>query len=301
MLAQTLPPSEVVISEDGSNEETSATVEWFRNKLGRDKVIYVRNNPPRLQLENRRQAFKMASGEFVAMLDDDDEWEPEFLEQTYQALVRHPECAFCSTDHWIMDSESCILPLESEKAAHAFGRLSMTSGVYTDVLDRVLDLQPFSLHTTLFRRTVLESVGFIPPYGGTVPDFGLFLAIGAKRANAYYVARRLGRYRIHQGQQTAKRLENAKSKVDCIKGFVHEYGHCLSKRQYLKVRRMYRLSVVELAVAYGHMGDRASAFKTLARCFELGPGILPISRLFVLALLAMGVTKDSIRSLVARD
>ena len=103
---QTRQPDEVIVSQDGDDEGTREVVERFGTRL---PIRHLQNDSPLGQLRNRTQAVSAASYEFVGMLDDDDEWEPPFLERTAEALENHPECAFCTTDHYLISPEGELL------------------------------------------------------------------------------------------------------------------------------------------------------------------------------------------------
>src|SRR5436190_15365353 len=97
VLNQTLPASEIVVSEDGEDGETAAIV--GRYKADGAPIRYVRNVPPLGQLGNRQRAFQLTAGDFVSMLDDDDAWCETFLSETL-AAIQASKCGFCSTDHY---------------------------------------------------------------------------------------------------------------------------------------------------------------------------------------------------------
>lgn len=282
VMEQTLLPKEIVICEDGMDPDTERVVQSFRG-FGVE-IRYIRNSPPLGQLLNRVQAMSLTTSGYVAMLDDDDQWEPTFLEKTYGALEEHPECGFCSTDHALMDGDGNLLNEASEQLSRQYGRADMETGIDHDVMSRALEPRPYTPHVTLFRRTVLEGIGYFPSYGGTVPDLALFMELGAAGVSAYYIKERLGRYRTHGGQQTSRRIENSLSKVECFQRFSERhrlkgpYRHVLSK--------MYRSSVLELSIAYAHKHQlKDSLFTLTSRYNKLGFGVPPIRRLFILFLL----------------
>ncbi|QSO53696.1 glycosyltransferase family 2 protein [Alicyclobacillus curvatus] len=289
VLNQTLLPDEIIVSEDGEDPET---LEVISRLLHRGTTIrHIRNAVPLLQLANRQQALQMTSGDYVAMLDDDDQWEPTFLERTSAVLSRHQECGFCTTDHFIMDDRGDILSPETEQASKRFGRTLMRSGVYDDVLLRVLDTCPFSLQHTLFRRDILQRVGFLQTYGKYVPDFVLFATLGAHRVKAYYIAERLGRYRVHGGQQTVNRIENSDSKLESLEMLHRGYSAVLSEDERQALEKLYIAQIIEVAVARAHLPDRWGAINVLGKIFRFGFGFPPIKRLLALGAVLTGVAR----------
>jgi glycosyltransferase involved in cell wall biosynthesis len=86
VLRQSLPDVEVVVAIDGPDEET-------RLRLGKitDRRLRVRQLASRMGYGGARNAAcGMARGEWVALLDDDDEWSPRKLEIQYAAGRHSP-------------------------------------------------------------------------------------------------------------------------------------------------------------------------------------------------------------------
>lgn len=283
LFRQTLPPDEIVISDDGGDPETKAVIESF--DPGRIAVRHVVNRPSLKQFANRVQAFRLTTGEFVAMLDDDDRWHDTFLETTVQALAEHPDCSFCSTDHDIMDQTGKIDPAASDLSSKRFGRWDLRKGVHHEVFLEELGSKCFPLQFTLFRRNVLEDIGFFPRKGGMVPDFALFLELGALGKNGYYVPGRHGAYRVHTGQQTVRRIENASSLVGFLDGFDTDR---LDQRQNQAFRRFYNSSLIELAIARAHRREKRKSIETLGKLRLSEMSVKNIRRLVVLFALVAG-------------
>ncbi len=289
ILRQTLIASEIVVSEDGEDDETAAVVR--RHMALGAPIRHVRNLPPLGQLGNRQRALQLTTGDFVAMLDDDDSWSETFLSETL-AAIEASNCGFCSTDHYIMDAASNVSEEESHAASTRFGRSTMIEGKYEDVLYRELIWKPFPLQFTLFARTALEGIGFFPSYGGVVADFALFLELGVNRISGFYLPKRLGRYRAHHGQQTCNRIEMGEGLTACLRGFYGRHQGEISERERDEVERLFRRSVLELAIANAHARERLRALDVLRSFGSLGWGWPPPARVAVLGALLAGASKQ---------
>jgi len=294
-----LPATEIVVSEEGEDAQTAVVI--ARCKGAGAPIRHVRNVPPLGQLLNRRQALQLTTGEFVAMLDDDDAWSEDFLSETASHL-QASECDFCSTDHHLMDIDSRVLEEESESSSSRFGRSTMIAGRYEDVLYRQLVSKPFPLQFTLFARRILAAVGFFPPYAGIVPDFALFLELGAAGVAGFYLPKRLGRYRVHPGQQTHNRIEHEESLTACLRGFYARHHASITGREREAVARLYRASVLELAIAHAHARQRRAAMRSLRAYPLLGWGWPQPARVAVLVALIAGAKKRrEVRPVVSGD
>ena len=82
ILNQTYPPAEILISDDGSNDDTEAVVD----SISSDRVIFIdggRGGNPAIP---RNRAVRQAKCGWVAFLDSDDEWLPTKLEKQAKIL-----------------------------------------------------------------------------------------------------------------------------------------------------------------------------------------------------------------------
>lgn len=85
--AQTWPDIEIIVVVDGS---TDGTFEHLAEMAARDRALRVlRNRSARGAAQARNQGISVASGRWVAFLDDDDWWLPAKLEKQLHLLKHH--------------------------------------------------------------------------------------------------------------------------------------------------------------------------------------------------------------------
>lgn len=82
VLAQTYPHLEVVIVDDASNDETKNVVRVFQDS----RVRYIRHEVNRGGSAARNTGVCSATGEYIAFLDDDDEWEAQKIEMQLASI-----------------------------------------------------------------------------------------------------------------------------------------------------------------------------------------------------------------------
>src|SRR5438093_972703 len=91
-LDQTYPPHEVVVCDDGSTDDLESVLAPVRNRV----VLLHRRH--RGAGAARNDAIHLASGDFVAMLDADDLWEPERLDALAELATARPDLDVLATD-----------------------------------------------------------------------------------------------------------------------------------------------------------------------------------------------------------
>src|SRR5690349_17003226 len=92
-LRQTYTDFEIMVVDDGSTDDTR---ERLKPYVGRIRYVYQQN---RGASAAKNKGIALATGKWVSILDDDDEWLPTKLECQLEALARyHEECGACFTN-----------------------------------------------------------------------------------------------------------------------------------------------------------------------------------------------------------
>lgn len=104
VLEQTYQNLEIIVVDDGSDDETSQIIEEYQRN---HSIIAIRNEKSLGSNKARNQGIEKASGEFVAGLDDDDEWHPTRISM----LLMHYDDSFAcitSNDRMISSNRSVV-------------------------------------------------------------------------------------------------------------------------------------------------------------------------------------------------
>jgi len=105
--AQTLPPHEVVVIDDGSSDNSIEQV-----KASGVQVTLLRTERVNAA-EARNAGIRAAGGDWIALLDADDIWYPNHLARAAELLHGSSDVAFMSNHDWIdLDNKVIPMPLE---------------------------------------------------------------------------------------------------------------------------------------------------------------------------------------------
>ena len=105
VLAQTYPHFEVIVIDDNgmgteNQKKTQAVMERYKDEK---RVIYLCHEVNRNGSAARNTGFARSKGDYICLLDDDDEYTPEKLERQVAGLEQHPECGltYCSREMFV--------------------------------------------------------------------------------------------------------------------------------------------------------------------------------------------------------
>lgn len=90
---QTYPHLEIIVVDDASQDNTSEVIKEFDDP----RIRYIRHKKNKGGSASRNTGIRAATGEFIAFLDDDDEWVPEKTEEQLKLLHSY-DVVTCTSD-----------------------------------------------------------------------------------------------------------------------------------------------------------------------------------------------------------
>jgi glycosyltransferase involved in cell wall biosynthesis len=193
--------SEVIVADDGASPEVKQIVD----DLGQSNVHY-RPNTTRMGVAlSVREALRSARGRYVAIMNDDDMWEKDFVRETIAPLEEDPRRVLAFCDHWIIDENGSINQQLSNELSRRFRRADRPCGEVAKVARAtVLDKCVPMVMGSIFRRNAIDPDLITKEVGGAY-DYWIACLLARSGRPFFYVAQRLTRYRWHSGMETLSR------------------------------------------------------------------------------------------------
>jgi hypothetical protein len=200
-LAQTFAPSELIVCDDGSTDETEAAVAPYR-----ERITYLRKEHGGVA-SARNAALEIATGEFFAVLDADDVYRPERLQALAELARARPELDILCTDASLERdgkvvarfSATCPFEVADQKAA---------------ILERCFCIAP------AVRRETLVAAGGFDESLRSGSDWECAIRLIHSGARAGLADEPLYRYRVEGDTLTSDRIATLRDRI----GFLERIG-----------------------------------------------------------------------------
>ena len=189
ILNQTYQNFEVCLADDNStNMDTINTLREYEKKDSRIKVVYRKENGHISKATN--SAIEIASGEYIALMDDDDILTQEALYKVALAINdTGADFIYSDEDKQDMNGNLCEPHFKSDFAEH-----SLYGGNYI-------------CHFTVIKKSLLDNIGYFRAEYVGAQDFDLFLRATEKAKNVYHIPEILYHWRKVPGS-TADTIGN---------------------------------------------------------------------------------------------
>lgn len=105
VLAQTYQDFEIVIVDDGSTDNSIAEVK----KLSDPRIRVISQENAGVSAA-RNTGISAAKGEYIALIDGDDVWKPEFLSTIISLIKKYPNCDVFASKYELHDVNGSVIP-----------------------------------------------------------------------------------------------------------------------------------------------------------------------------------------------
>lgn len=186
ILNQSYSNFEVCIADDcSSNNETIVTLKEYEKKDKRIKVVYRKRNGHISEASN--SAIKLAKGEFIGLVDNDDVLDKHALYYVVKELNKDKnlDLIYSDEDKLDFDGKRCFPHFKSDFAIDTF----LSSN--------------YICHFSVVRKSIIDEIGgFRSKYNGA-QDYDLFLRVIDKTKNISHISKILYHWRMTKGSTSS--------------------------------------------------------------------------------------------------
>ena len=250
ILAQTYHDMEIIVVDDSpSDYPARADVRCVVEKRKEDNpeidIRYIAHPANMGACVARNTGLEAAKGEYVAYLDDDDEWLPDKIEKQVQVLQK-TDAALVYCGYYIQDDRmgSRRESNNEYKRGKVFNKL-----LYSNFIN--------STSFPLIRKDCLKSVGGFDPMMQSAQDYDVWLRL-AEKHEIECVAEPLVLYHEHEGERITT---NPLKKINGLERINWKYASYLEED-----RKLWWKRNIGIAWYYALYGDKKKAISLWWRC-----------------------------------
>ena len=254
VLNQTHRYVELIVVDDGSTDRSREILEHYGDRL---TMLTQQNSGP---YKARNLGLEHATGGYVAFLDADDWWSPDFLDKMLSALANRPEAAlaYCGWQNVGLPGkrgEPHVPPdYELEDKAARFLR----------------GAAPWPIHGALVRKSVMDEVGGFDLDPPTCMDYDLWLRIAVSRPTVR-VPEVLAFYRHHDaGQITSTQWRQARNSWLVKRKFIRQHPDQVSHLRADEIRELVDGGLLRRGYENFWRRDLVSAQAIFRQCLFVG-------------------------------
>lgn len=215
VFAQTFKNFEVIVINGGSpdTQQLETALQPYR-----DSIVYIKQEN-RGVAADRNAGIRMARGEYLAFLDGDDVWRPEYLETQMEFFDTNPllDMVYCDQVYFGDESkDDSIYPGGARQAGTTCMQGSPSKGPVTfeSLLTERCNVVTSS---TVVRRRVIVDCGMFEEEMFRAEDIHMWLRVAYSGSKIGYHQAVLGGHRLHLGSLATQVLKSNEAVVDALR------------------------------------------------------------------------------------
>lgn len=260
VFAQTFRDYEVIVVNDGSPDTTELETVLLEYP---DRIHYFKQKN-RGVASARNTGIRNARGEFLAFLDSDDIWLPDFLTEQLKFFAGNPSLDMACAD--------CVYFGNSELAGETWQILDPIENPAT--FEKVLPTHggAFASFSLLRRETVLK-VGFFDEELRLLEDYEYWLRLLYRGGRLAYLGKVLGKRRVHSESLTYNREVVIPHAIIALRKLENILDR--TSKEASLVKKEIAFATAQLSVTEGRRRLRMGDYEGSRDCLAKAHAVLP--------------------------
>ncbi|MFT4673738.1 MAG: glycosyltransferase involved in cell wall biosynthesis [Saprospiraceae bacterium] len=167
VLQQSFTDFEVLIIDDGSIDGSEHIIKGYIDS----RIHYIKQKNKGVS-EARNAGIQSATAQYIALLDADDTWHPNYLESMYTLIKEYPEESVFACACSIETKSKTLLPTYSNLALED-GKSAVVDYFSSSYINTIL-----TSSSTIINRAIFNTIGIYNPTIKSGEDTDLWIRIG---------------------------------------------------------------------------------------------------------------------------
>jgi len=257
VLAQSLPPKEVVVIDDGSTDDTPAVLDRFRDRV---RVIRQRNTGV---AGSRNAAVLACSADYVALMDGDDLWHRDKLRRSAELLAASGEPSLLVHDLERISPKGDVIgggEIAARLSTWGNGPVAVVNCVEHLILDNFIS----TTSQVVVRRTAYIDAGLSNPAFPIASDYDLYLRL-ATRGPFVFSGDVLTQWRRHEKSASGPAPEKQLDSVIDMATVLHMARTRADMASYIGTIDLRQRTLVRLTYSSEERCGKKATVRALAR------------------------------------
>jgi len=211
VLDQTYKNLEIIIIDDDPNSEIFNQISLLKNS----SIHYVKNTKNIGASGSRNNGVKYSNGDFLAFLDDDDEWLPQKLEKQISMIMQSDDCGVIYCGYDLMVGNEILKRKNTYHKNNNFHEIT-------------LHKCPIGSPTPLIKKELFLQIGGYDVRLPSCQDWDLWIRL-SKICKFVALNETLAIYRIHGNQISA----DIEKKILGREAIINKYYNEITKHPYI--------------------------------------------------------------------
>jgi glycosyltransferase involved in cell wall biosynthesis len=258
VLAQTFQDFEIIVVNDGCPD--TKVLEMVLAPYHR-RIVYIRQENQGLAVARNTAIANSSNSKYIALLDADDKWEPNYLEVQTGMMEANPTIAILYCD--------AILFGEGSSKHKTFMQVCPSHGEVS--VESLVNQTCNVMVSVLARREAVVRAGMFDPAFRSNEDFDLWLRVAKGGGRIAYHRRALVHYRRHPNSLSASRPRMCNGYLAVMQKFLQRSDVSESERKLILSRMEYVRAVIawDEGITAVNRGDSPEAVEKLRRANQV--------------------------------